>query len=340
MNEWIRLQEKLVPELLPLMEERYTILKTISQFQPIGRRALAEQVNNTERHIRGEIEFLEKQGFIEITNKGMFVTDSGKRVVEAYLSLLGKVSNISGLEKKMKQLFNLKNVFIVPGDSDQSEDVKKEMGEQAASFIMNHLTADAIISVTGGSTVAAVADYLTPVENVTPLLVPARGGLGSHYEYQANSICVKMAQQLKGSYRLLHIPDHVSHESYETMKNEPDVKEVTALMNQADIVIHGVGSAIKMAKRRNSDEAILTKIKNDEATGEAFGYYFDREGNTIHKVNSIGITKEQLQQVQLVLTVAGGSSKAEALSSYFKWGKIDCLVTDEAAANKLISMQK
>ncbi|MGM8215265.1 sugar-binding transcriptional regulator [Bacillaceae bacterium W0354] len=336
MSEWFQLQQKLVPDLLKTIDQRYSILKSIEQLQPIGRRALAEYLNKTERQIRSEIEFLDEQGLVDVTNKGMFVSLSGKAIVDNYPNVLREMTDINVLEKRLKHLLRIEHVYVVSGNADQSEEVKQVIGQKAAEILMNYFHPHTVVSVTGGSTVAAVADYLKPINHVKPLFVPARGGLGRNYEYQASSICVKMANNTDGDYRLLHIPDTVSAKSYESMKDEPEVKEVIDLIDQADLVVHGVGHALKMAERRHTSVEILDKLNEEGAVGEAFGYYFDKEGNTIHKVNSIGIKREQLLKVNCVVTVAGGRSKGEALFSFFKWGKSDVLITDEAAANELI----
>lgn len=338
MNQWVQIQQKLVPDLLKIMDERYSILKTIGQFEPIGRRSLAEQLKKTERHIRSEIEFLVDQGLIDVTNKGMLLNETGKAIVKAYPNIMREATDLNLLEKKLQNLLSIEEVHIVPGDVDQVEDVIKLIGHKAATILMEKLNDDSIVSVTGGSTVASIAEYLKPLDQISPLFVPARGGLGRNYDYQASSICVNMAQRMKGDYRLLHIPDAVSQPLYETMINEPDVIEVTQLIEEADIVVHGVGEAIKMAERRHTSIETINKMKENNAKGEAFGYYFDHEGQTIYRVNSIGMTREQLINKKCIITVAGGSSKAEALLAFFRWGKSHVLVTDEGVAKSLLNL--
>ena len=52
-----------------------------------------------------------------------------------------------------------------------------------------------IIAVTGGTTMAQVAEMLNPIPDSKNLLfVPARGGLGEDVCNQANTIVAKMAE--------------------------------------------------------------------------------------------------------------------------------------------------
>jgi central glycolytic genes regulator len=156
-------------------------------------------------------------------------------------------------------------------------------------------------------------------------------------ESQANTIVAEMAKRAHGDYRMLYVPDPLSEQSYQTMLNEPSIREVTALIRSADIILHGIGDALTMANRRKTSDELVQQLKKDRAVSEAFGYYFNRAGDVVHKVRTIGIQLEDLKSVNSVVAIAGGSSKAQAITSYFNQGNADLLITDEAAAEAIIS---
>ncbi|MCI4060195.1 sugar-binding domain-containing protein, partial [Bacillus cereus] len=89
------------------------------------------------------------------------------------------------------------------------------------------------------------------------------------------------AQNTMSNYRLLYVPDHVSSEAYASFVTEPSVKEVLEFIRSSNIVIHGIGDALTMARRRSTSEEDWLKIQESEAVGEAFGYYFYEEGNVV-----------------------------------------------------------
>ena len=39
-----------------------------------------------------------------------------------------------------------------------------------------------------------------------------------------------------------------------------------------------------MARRRQSPSEVIEKLQHHNASGEAFGYYFDEQGQIVHKV--------------------------------------------------------
>ena len=93
-NDLLALQQKLVPDLLTAMQKRYRILQHLFFTQPIGRRALAQQLQTTERILRAEVEFLKDQGLLQVETVGMSLTDSGKQLV---FELTDVIREIEGL---------------------------------------------------------------------------------------------------------------------------------------------------------------------------------------------------------------------------------------------------
>lgn len=336
MRSWIRNTKKLLPDLLPVMQTRMQILQHIRLMQPIGRRNLSGSLGMTERVLRSEVQVLKEQNLVHVATSGMTLTEEGTAVVLALEDFVKEISGLKVLEKQLKETLGLDEVFVVPGDSDDSPWVKMEMGRACVTCIKDRLTVNNIVAVAGGTTLAAVADMMQlDCKDLHTLFVPARGGIGEGVELEANTICAKMAQNTMSNYRLLYVPDHVSSEAYESIVTEPSVKEILELIRSANIVIHGIGDALTMARRRNTSEADWMKIKASEAVGEAFGYYFNEQGEVVHKVQTVGMQLSDLQHASHVVAVAGGSSKAKAIQAVIKQGHTSILITDEGAAKQL-----
>jgi central glycolytic genes regulator len=103
------------------------------------------------------------------------------------------------------------------------------------------------------------------------------------------------------------------------------------------MVLHGIGDAITMAERRSTSPEDMEKIIRRNAVGEAFGYYFNEAGEIVHKVLTIGLQLDDLTEVDTIIAVAGGASKAKAIRAYMKQApRSTILITDEGAAKKLV----
>ncbi|MFD2617766.1 sugar-binding transcriptional regulator [Terrilactibacillus laevilacticus] len=339
MERLLNIQKKLIPDVLDIMSNRYRILQSLHFLQPIGRRTLSARLGMTERVLRGEVTYLSKQGLIHMASNGMQLTPDGEKIVDLLEDMMKDVSGLKDMEKQVEAVLGISNVIIVSGDSDQYPLVKNEMGLACIREMEHYMNAENIIAVTGGTTLAAVAEMMYPLKKSRDLLfVSGRGGLGEQVENQANTICAKMATKAEGRYRLLHVPDQLSEESYQTLIEEPSIHEVLHLIHSATIVVHGIGDARTMALRRGSSQSLLTKIETGKAVAEAFGYFFDHCGKVIHKVKTIGLQLDNLYDDRTVIAVAGGKSKAKAIKAYFKEGPNSILVTDEGAAREILKL--
>ncbi|WP_147534047.1 sugar-binding transcriptional regulator [Bacillus marasmi] len=338
MDSILELQKRLLPDLLQVMQKRYSILQYIRLMQPVGRRSLAGSLSLTERVLRSEVEFLKDQDLIDISSVGMSLTSEGTQLLKKLEGVMREVTGIVEIETELSRRLNIKKVIVVSGDSDESPWVKSELGRATANCMKELLQGKNIIAVTGGTTMASVAEMLTPdFQEKELLFVPARGGVGEIVKNQANTICATMAENSGAKHRVLYVPDQVSQEIYDSFIKEPYIQEVLELLRSASMVLHGIGDAITMAERRNTPQDILEKIKTGQAVGEAFGYYINELGEVVHKVLTVGLQLEDIQSIENVIAVAGGASKAKAIKAYLKQAPASTvLVTDEGAAKQML----
>jgi len=337
MQNILHIQKKLVPDLVQVMQKRYKILHQILVSGTVGRRTLAASLDLTERTLRSELDILREQGLLETGTTGMTLTESGRRLLEELEPFVKEVFGLSELEEAVRLKFGLRKVVVVPGDSDVSEDAKREIGRAGSRVLSQSLSPGDIVAVMGGTTMARMAAQIKVQAPLTDnWFVPARGGLGESVEYQANTIASELAKRTGARYRMLHVPDHLSEEAYQTIMQEPNVREVVDMIRKARIVVHGIGDAITMARRRKLDADTVRELLKDGALAEAFGYYFDKNGAVIHRMATAGLRLEDIEAAETVIGLAGGRSKGEAIAAVLRFGHDDILVTDEAAAEEAL----
>ncbi|SHF07095.1 central glycolytic genes regulator [Seinonella peptonophila] len=337
MNDLIRIQKTLLPDLLEVMRKRYEILRHIHLMQPVGRRSLTSVLSMTERVLRAEVDFLRGQGLIRIESIGMHLNERGQELLFAMEDWVKEIFGLTELEQELAAKLQIDQVIVVPGDSDQSEWVKKEIGRHGAQLLKKMVIPNQVVAVAGGTTVMAVAEMMTPAPSLkSTLFVPTRGGLGEAVELEANYIASVLAKNSGGTYRLMHVPDQLSDEAYRTIIREPHIQAMLETLRQARIVIHGVGDAKRMAKRRKSTPHLLQHLDQTGAVGEAFGFYFNRQGDIVSRFRTVGLQHDDLKQVEYKIAVAGGASKAEAIIAVCANAERQILITDEAAAEQIL----
>ncbi|NLN26608.1 MAG: hypothetical protein GX161_00140 [Firmicutes bacterium] len=330
---------RIVPEIADLLERRHTVLQSVYYLQPIGRRALAARLDWPERMVRKEIDFLREAGLIDASGGGMEVTPEGRRVLAGLRDVIRDLHGLSELEEELARRLRLRRVIVVHGDSDSDETVKKEIAKATAKYLQEILEDGDVLAVTGGTTLAEVARSLPSA--ATPrnvLVVPARGGLGEDVELQANTVAANIAQALGGSYRLLHVPDDLGDEAMATISEEPKIKELLEVIRSARVVMHGIGTAEEMARRRGLPDDVVQQLRERRAVGEAFGYYFNQEGEIVFVSGSVGSRYEDLGRAGEVIAVGGGKSKAAAALAVLVSHHQDIWITDEGAAREMLRL--
>ncbi|WP_138495362.1 sugar-binding transcriptional regulator [Paenibacillus pinistramenti] len=338
MRNLLEIQKQLLPDLMDVLKKRYLILNQIMLEEVIGRRTLAVALNMTERILRAETDLLKAQGLIEIENVGMRISEAGLQLLEQMKPFVKELLGLSEMENKIRGTYGLRKVIVVPGDCEASETAKRELGRAGARALLEVIGNDDVVAVTGGSTLAVMAEQLTPPP--APIkgcwFVPARGGLGESLEIQANTIASGMAKRVGAEYRLLHVPDLLGREAYESLVHDHNIEEIVSLIRQARIVVHGIGDAMEMARRRKLDPEMVEEIVRDGAIAESFGYYFNGQGAVVHKMLTLGLRLEDIKSTETIIGIAGGRNKAKAIHAVLKFGQEDILVTDEAAAEEIV----
>lgn len=332
--------EKIIPEGMQDFKVRYAILQAILENEPIGRRLLASLTTYSERTVRAATEILSKQGLIEVTHSGMIITPTGKILLdELYLSLQ-ELNEFSLLESQIETLTGAKKVIIVSGDVDENESVKWQLGKAGSNLVLSLIEEDSTIAITGGSTIAKMVELMPQRQEgqTRTTVIPARGSIGKRMEFQANILAAEFAKKINGKYEILNIPDNLSAASIETIKQEPHIQKTLQKMGKSDMIILGLGNAMKMAKRRNETEEIMTLLKKKEAVAEAFRYYFDKKGEIIYSATNIGLDLEVAMQISTRIVLAGGTSKAVALLATKSLLSGSYLVMDEGAARSMLEV--
>lgn len=336
--ETLEVCRRLVPEIADKLRVRYRVLRRILLHQPIGRRSLAQALGVTERILRADVEFFKEQGLIDVGPLGMSLTDSGLALVGDLHDIVRRLDGRDAFEQTLGEVLGIRRVVAVAGDSEEDPSVMRDIGYAAAQILRESLQTPCTVGVTGGSTMAALADVMPRL--MPPLAVevlPARGGLGERVELLANTIASRLADKLGGTYRMFHVPESLSRSTAQQLALEPAVSAIVERIRSADVVVHGIGDALAMARRRGLDAVTVDLLRARGAVAEAFGYFFDGEGQTVHVMNTVGLRLEDLTRVKTVIAVAGGAAKSAAIRAAARAYRIDALITDEGAARAMLA---
>ena len=339
MKNLLKIQQKLIPEVIEIMTKRYLVLREISLSGPIGRRALANNLQNSERIIRTETELLKQQGLIDVASKGMTITQEGQQLLKDLKDAMRDVIGINQLQEEIRQYLGIKKVILIPGSYDNNHSLIKDIGSQAAKYFLDIIKDNDIVSIAGGSTMLEFARSIKSDKKYNSItVVPARGSMGLDVETQSNNVVAEVSKNIHSNYKLLNVPDQLCEESIKTLTQEPEIKNTLELIKNSNVLVFSIGRADEMVERRKLSDEIAKNIMDKKAVGEAFGHYFNKKGEIVYKLNTVGIDMESFKNKRETIAVFAGRKKAEAFIPISKINKNIVLITDEESAKEILKL--
>ena len=252
---------------------------------------------------------------------------------------MNDVMGLSKLQQRVKEKLGIKKVIVVPGNFEKNESLLKDVAKSGAEYFLSILKDSNVVSVTGGSTMLEFASSLKSDKKYNQTtIVPARGGVGKDVETQSNNIVAILGKKLGAHYKLLNVPDELGVEAMKTLSLEPEINKTLNYIVNTDILVFGIGRADEMAKRRKLPKSQVEEILSKGAVGEAFGYYFNKNGEIVCELNTVGIKLETFKSVKNNIAIFAGSSKAEAVTAISKINQNMVIVTDEESAYKILEI--
>ena len=265
--------------------------------------------------VRGDLDFLKSLGFISVSVPGVSLTEEGMNMLNNLRGFVSEIKGLDHMEEILKKELGYKKIIVVPGDSDEDENVQREIGSAAALYLSSVIKHGDTIALTGGSTIKEIVQSFPRMDFTDNLIVPARGSLGRIIDIQSNNLVAALAEKMGATYKLLNVPDNLSTESFEVLLREKEIKDVVDHIRKTQILILGIGRADKMAMRRGLSQGKINELIAQGAVGEAFGTYFGEKGKIVKKIGLVVISLDDFINVGHVIAATGGSSKAEAIEA-------------------------
>ena len=139
------------------------------------------------------------------------------------------------------QIDNPERGFSFKTDAPLDLRLNQASGKTAAERLLRLLAPGMILTVSGGTTVAAVAQAMPAGPQIPVRVLPARGGVGMAVETQAGTLAAEFARALGGTYSLVHLPDAVPPEALKELMKLPEIGEpLKALKLKQNVLIASI----------------------------------------------------------------------------------------------------
>ena len=248
------------------------------------------------------------------------------------------------LAEAVKAKYGLKRVEVVPTDPG-SDSATVGVAEAGAAELERWLKQPdpLVIAMGTGRTLRAMVDQLPPMECPQHKIVSLTGNISPDGSAAYFNVIYSMADAVKAPHFPMPLPVIVSsREERDLLHRQPLVAPTIELGRRSNITFVGIGEM--GARAPLLVDGFLRQDEMDEllaagAAGEICGWIFGEDGRLLdHPVNervaSIAIPS---RETAVVIGVARGRRKLQAIRAAATGGHINGLITDEDAARHLLA---
>ncbi len=253
-----------------------------------------------------------------------------------------KLARAVELERALVKQFGLSRAVVTPSPVHE-RDVPDVVGTAAGQHLPAWLRAGQSLGIGWGKTMHAASRALAHSAVARLRVVSMFGGLPRSATINPYDIASRFAELLHAECYFLNAPMVGSSDpSTRALRGHHLLQESFRRMLSVDLALVSVGHLGPGSTNVEFgviSEATRRSLVAAGAVGDIFGYYVDAQGAAIkHPANRMVVMPplERLGRIPRIVLVSGGVAKVRILRAALQIGRIDTLVTDEAAAERLV----
>ncbi|SEP78906.1 DNA-binding transcriptional regulator LsrR, DeoR family [Virgibacillus subterraneus] len=257
-------------------------------------------------------------------------------------------SNEMTIEKELMKRFQLNNVIVVDSTDVDNRPSDTPFAIAGAIYLEGVIKRGGAVGVMAGKSIASVVSEINETQQSDTHFVPLIGGWGlNDTNWHANTCVTQLSRKTKGDCWVLHAPAMVSSDKlYRNLMDEPQIKKVISLANNVETAVVGIGEISESATFFNSmqmEKYELKKLKKEGAVASIGTSFINSYGEEIDlhiSKRMIGISGSNLKAIPLVVGLARGIAKVDAIHASLKGEWIDVLITDMVTAEQILEKEK
>ncbi len=253
------------------------------------------------------------------------------------------------LEQDLKKRFGLSAAAVMKQESVTDDNRLRKLGELGARILKGYLHDGVTVGVGWGRAPHQVVTAMPDMQLVDATVVQLMGAMGSTNPMTAGSDLARwLAKKLGATFYSLQAPMLVETEAMaKALLRNSEIKHTLDLARKAEVVLMGIGGTNAMQTVSVSAGHITRRDIDDlaraKAVGDVIARYVDVQGRELkHPINQrvVGLDLESLRKVAVVLAVAAGAEKAEAILGALRGKYVKVLVTDSLTAKEVLKIDR
>ncbi|CRF35477.1 unnamed protein product [Brachyspira suanatina] len=258
------------------------------------------------------------------------------------------LDRVSFLEERIKTHFSLKDVLVLKDYYSQEYLLQKRYSKMASNYLIKLIKNGMKIGMGSGKTLYRIIDKMRYVKKKSVNIVQLKGMAHQekNYKYDSPILIRYLSKKLNANYNLLYSPLYIRNEMARKYICEDKLIEKTLKeAKNVDIVLTGI-SAIKYNNPNLSswsgylEKNEIELMKSNNLSACMLAHFIKEDGTLMNpdlEESIIGISIEDLKNIDNVVLCAISKNKAKSVLSALKTNAINTLITNEELAKELIS---
>ena len=250
------------------------------------------------------------------------------------------------LESRLQRAYHLREAVVVPQAVEDDGLALDGVAQAAGQLLASLHPRPALVGVSWGRTMAAVAHWLPRRWNDGVEVVLLNGAMHIHAAApRTSTIAESFALAGNGRATLLPVPAIVGRaQTREVLEQDPVIATVLALGRNAPVICFGLGSMTPdsvLVQSGAMTEADIARLRRKGAVGDILGRFIDAHGRIVDAeldARTIGLEPRAARDKAFSIGVAVGRRKHPVVLAALRAGFLSVLVTDEQTA--LMALEK
>lgn len=254
------------------------------------------------------------------------------------------------LEQELIRRFGLKEARVIVDTDEHTNCSLADLGRVAAEYFNNVVQKNSSIGISWGRALRQMLLSIERRDYPEVKVIQLIGASGSEtISTDGPRYAQMLAEKLNCSSFYLHVPLVVESETVRNaLLQDIRIHKTLEHAKLADIAFVGIGYTedienYSLLRTGYINEKDLRKMIAEGAVGDICARHFDKDGNyldTDFDRRTIGISLDELKQINTVVGVTGNRVKAPAVHGALKGGYLNVLITDSATALDLIRIDR
>ena len=247
----------------------------------------------------------------------------------------------TALSVALQERYGLQHAVVVDASDDDQSVLRERLGQLAADVLGEIVTSADVLGLAWARSLRGIGTAVTsiPAGHVVQLTGALSGPDGS----DVLGLVRRVARAGGGVPHVFYAPLVVSDAAIaRTLRRQPDISRAAEMIDQITVAVVGIGAWSPGLSTIYDmvEEADRVQTAELGVVAEVSGVLIDEHGEGVAAPLSrriIGVSAEELRRIPLVLAVAYGDEKADAVRAALRGGLVQGLITHAGLTRRLIA---